>query len=162
MSPVSRGQPPNRGQQGASPHGAKKDQPPDTFDLPLFELLRNVDPNIQSMFEEFLHYTIFNERPLALDLKTRYLCLVGITTAVRGDREGIEWSSQLAMKHGATEREVLEVISLTNLPAGTPAMEYAASVWDEMRRGRATVQRAGTAPPPRGFRAWESFTRAKA
>jgi 4-carboxymuconolactone decarboxylase len=70
------------------------------------------------MFEEFLNYTIFHERPLALDLKTRYLLLVGITTAVRGDREGIEWGSQLAMKYGATEREVLEATrSQTSLPA---------------------------------------------
>lgn len=131
----------------------------DTFDLPLFELLHTVDPDIKQMFEEFLNYTIFQERPLALDLKTRYLVLVGITTAVRGDREGIEWSSQLAMKHGATEREVLEAISLTNLPAGTPAMEYAADVWRQMRQGQAKVQPAGAEVPQRGFRAWTSWQR---
>jgi alkylhydroperoxidase/carboxymuconolactone decarboxylase family protein YurZ len=132
----------------------------DTFDLPLFELLRSVDPNIQKMFEEFLNYTIFHERPLALDLKTRYLLLVGITTAVRGDREGIEWSSQLAMKYGATEREVLEAISLTNLPAGTPAMEYAADVWYQMKRGEARVHRKGTETgTTRGFSAWNRWMR---
>ncbi|HEX5201055.1 carboxymuconolactone decarboxylase family protein [Paractinoplanes rhizophilus] len=133
----------------------------DTFDLPLFELLKTVDPDIKRMFEEFLNYTIFHERPLALDLKTRYLVLVGITTAVRNDREGIEWSSQLAMKHGATEREVLEAISLTNLPAGTPAMEYAADVWHKMRQGEASVQRRGTERQDRGFRAWSSWSRAR-
>lgn len=132
----------------------------DAFELPLFELLRNVDPNIKKMFEEFLNYTIFHERPLALDLKTRYLLLVGITTAVRGDREGIEWSSQLAMKYGATEREVLEAISLTNLPAGTPAMEYAADVWYQMKRGEARVHRTGTpGVTSRGFSAWRRWTR---
>lgn len=132
----------------------------DTFELPLFELLRSVDPNIKKMFEEFLNYTIFHERPLALDLKTRYLVLVAITTAVRGDREGIEWSSQLAMKYGATEREVLEAISLTNLPAGTPAMEYAADVWYQMKRGEARVHREGTETTSgRGFSAWRRWTR---
>lgn len=131
----------------------------DTFELPLFDLLHTVDPDIKRMFEEFLNYTIFEERPLALDLKTRYLVMVGITTAVRNDREGIEWSSQLAMKYGATEREVLEAISLTNLPAGTPAMEYAAAVWKEMKEGRASVQRAGTEPQERGFRAWTAWDR---
>lgn len=137
----------------------KQDDKVDAFELPLFELLRNVDPNIKKMFEEFLNYTIFEERPLALDLKTRYLLLVGITTAVRGDREGIEWSSQLAMKYGATEREVMEAISLTNLPAGTPAMEYAADVWYQMKRGEARVHRAGTEQSKRGFVAWQSWSR---
>jgi alkylhydroperoxidase/carboxymuconolactone decarboxylase family protein YurZ len=142
--------------------GGVKKQPDDkldAFDLPLFELLRNVDPNIKKMFEEYLNYTIFHERPLALDLKTRYLLLVGITTAVRGDREGIEWSSQLAIKYGATEREVLEAISLTNLPAGTPAMEYAADVWYQMKRGDGRVQRQGTEHHERGFVAWQSWRR---
>lgn len=137
----------------------KQDDKLDAFDLPLFELLRNVDPVIKKMFEEYLDYTIFHERPLALDLKTRYLLLVGITTAVRGDREGIEWSSQLAIKYGATEREVLEAISLTNLPAGTPAMEYAADVWYQMKRGDARVQRQGTQDHERGFVAWNSWRR---
>lgn len=137
----------------------KQDDKVDAFDLPLFELLRNVDPVIKKMFEEYLDYTIFHERPLALDLKTRYLLLVGITTAVRGDREGIEWSSQLAIKYGATEREVLEAISLTNLPAGTPAMEYAADVWYQMKRGDARVQRQGTEAHERGYVAWNSWRR---
>lgn len=147
----------NPGEHGG--HGATGGAKPDPRTLPLFEMLRKIDPNIQRLFEEFLNYTIFAERPLALDLKTRYLVLVGITTAVRGDREGIEWSSQLAMKHGATEREVLEAISLANLPAGTPSIEYAAAVWDEMREGGASVQAAGTDGDDsgRGFRAWDSW-----
>jgi alkylhydroperoxidase/carboxymuconolactone decarboxylase family protein YurZ len=128
-------------------------------DLPLFDMLGKVDPAIRRMFEDFLNYTIFAERPLALDLKTRYLVLVGITTAVRGDREGIEWSSQLAMKHGASEREVLEAISLSHLPAGTPSIEYAAAVWDQMREGAATVQARGTDEGGRGFSAWDGWSR---
>ena len=144
---------------GRSSSKKQQDDKLDAFDLPLFELLRNVDPVIKKMFEEYLDYTIFHERPLALDLKTRYLLLVGITTAVRGDREGIEWSSQLAIKYGATEREVLEAISLTNLPAGTPAMEYAADVWYQMKRGDARVQRQGTQDHERGFVAWNSWRR---
>lgn len=146
-----------RGGDGGGDRGDDRGEKMDAFELPLFNLLHSVDPDIKRMFEEFLHYTIFHERPLALDLKTRYLVLVAITTAVRNDREGIEWSSQLAMKHGATEREVLEAISLTNLPAGTPAMEYAADVWHQMRQGHARVHRAGTERQERGFRAWSSW-----
>jgi alkylhydroperoxidase/carboxymuconolactone decarboxylase family protein YurZ len=129
----------------------------DTFDLPLFEMLRTVDPNIVDMFQKYLNYTIFTERPLALDLKTKYLILVGITTAVRGDREGIEWSSQLAQKYGASEPEVLEAISLANLPAGTPSIEYAADVWYQMKQGDARVQRRGTTVQTRGFAGWDAW-----
>lgn len=136
--------------------GADQDKM-DAFDLPLFEMLRTVDPNIVEMFQEYLNYTIFKERPLALDLRTKYLILVGITTAVRGDREGIEWSSQLAMKYGASEREVLEAISLANLPAGTPSIEYAADVWYQMKQGDARVQRQGTGSQDRAFTAWDSW-----
>lgn len=129
-------------------------------DLPLFSMLRMVDPNIPRLFEDYLNYTIFSERPLALDLKTRYLVLAGITTAVRGDREGIEWSSQLAMKHGATEPEVIEAISLANLPAGTPSIEYAAAVWDEMKAGNSAVQAKGTtSQSARSFTAWTNWQR---
>jgi 4-carboxymuconolactone decarboxylase len=134
-------------------------EPQTAQDLPLWRLLRTVDPKIRSLFEEFLNYTIFEERPIALDLKTRFLVLVGITTAVRGDREGIEWSTQLAMKHGATEREVLEAMSLTNLPAGTPAMEYAADVWAQMKAGNATVLQHGDPTKTRPFSAWDRWSR---
>lgn len=145
-----------------SPKGREPDPEADrqtAQDLPLFRLLSEVDPKLRRMFSELLDHTIFDERPIALDLKTRFLVLVGITTAVRGDREGIEWSSQLAMKHGATEREVLEAISLTNLPAGTPAMEYAAVVWDQMRRGRSTVHQHGDPASVRPFSAWDRWRR---
>lgn len=139
------------------PGAGGADEKMDTFDLPLFEMLRTVDPNIVDMFKQYVDYTIFTERPLALDLKTRYLLLVGITTAVRGDREGIEWSSQLAMKYGASETEVLEAISLANLPAGTPSIEYAADVWYQMKQGKARVQRHGTANRDRTFPGWDAW-----
>ena len=83
---------------------------------------------------------IFGPEPRALDLKTRFLVLVGITTAVREDREGIEWSSRRAMEHGATEQEVLEAILLAGLPAGSPAVEYAARAFREMKEGRGWVE----------------------
>jgi alkylhydroperoxidase/carboxymuconolactone decarboxylase family protein YurZ len=147
-----------RARAGAKPSAPKgADDKMDAFDLPLFEMLSTVDPKIKEMFQSFLNYTIFTERPLALDLKTKYLVIVGITTAVRGDREGIEWSSQLAMKYGATEREVLEAISLSNLPAGTPSIEYAADVWYQMKNGESRVQREGTKPQQRGYRAWDAW-----
>ena len=135
-------------------------QPGDTAqDLPLWSLMERADPVARRMFADLLEHTIFLEEEHALDLKTRFLVLVAITTSVRDDREGIEWSSQLAMKHGATEREVLEAISLTNHPAGTPAMEYAASVWSKMRAGHSSVVQYGDPARTRPFSAWDRWRR---
>ncbi len=76
-------------------------------------------------------------------MKTRFLVLLGVTTAVKGDREGIEWSMRNARKHGATEREVLEAICLSALPGGIPTVEAAALAWQEVREGKGIVEDEG-------------------
>ena len=76
----------------------------------------------------------------ALDLKTRFLVLLGITTAVKGDREGIEWSAVRAMRAGATWDEVREAAFLAALPAGIPAFENACRVFKEMGEGKGWVK----------------------
>jgi alkylhydroperoxidase/carboxymuconolactone decarboxylase family protein YurZ len=141
------------------PPAITKAQASTAQDLPLFRLMERADPKTHEMFSALLLHTIFDEHEHALDLKTRFLVLAGITTSVRDDREGIEWSTQLAMKYGATEREVLEAIALTNHPAGTPAMEYAASVWAEMRAGNSTVVQWGDPARTRPFSAWDRWRR---
>lgn len=113
------------------------------FTLPIHELMADVDIEILRRYSALSSHLIFGPEPRALDLKTRFLVLVGITTAVKGDREGIEWSCQRAMENGATEKEVLEAMVLACMPAGSPALEYAARVWNEMREGRAWVDVGG-------------------
>lgn len=110
------------------------------FTLPIHDLMAEVDVEILRRYNDLASYVIFGPEPRALDLKTRFLVLVGITTAVREDREGIEWSSRRAMEHGATEQEVLEAILLAGLPAGSPAVEYAARAFREMKEGRGWVE----------------------
>jgi alkylhydroperoxidase/carboxymuconolactone decarboxylase family protein YurZ len=110
------------------------------FLLPVHELMGEVDPEILRRYNELAGYLIFGEEPRGLDLKTRFLVMVGITTAVKGDREGIEWSMRRAMELGATEREVLEAALLAALPAGVPAVEYAARVWQEVQEGKGWVE----------------------
>jgi alkylhydroperoxidase/carboxymuconolactone decarboxylase family protein YurZ len=103
--------------------------------LPAHELMDAVDPEILRRYRDLSAHLLFGPEPRALDLKTRYLVLVGITTAVRGDPEGVEWSAQRAMDNGATEREVLEAMVLTMLPAGVPALEGASKVWTALKDG---------------------------
>ena len=109
------------------------------FTLPLHELMADVDVEILRRYNDLAGYVIFDPKPRALDLKTRFLVLVGITTAVKGDPEGVEWSTRKAMEYGATEREVLEAILLAGLPAGSPAVEFAARAFTEAKEGRGWV-----------------------
>src|SRR5690348_12241347 len=80
--------------------------------LPVHRLMAEVDAGILKKYVDLSGDLLFGEAPRALDLKTRYLVLVGITTAVRGDPEGIVWSAKRALQLGATKQEVLEAILL--------------------------------------------------
>ena len=91
--------------------------------LPVHELMAALEPKLLQQYMELSQYLLFDGEPHALDLKTRFLVLVGITTAVKGDPEGVDWSSARAMKYGASREEVAEAALLAMLPAGVPAVE---------------------------------------
>ena len=111
------------------------------YTLPLHEVLAEVNPEFLKRYDALASYTLFGDRKgRALDLKTRFLVLVGITAAVKGDREGIEWASARAVKHGATWNEVYEAAFLAALPAGVPAFEHACRVFQAMKEGEGWVK----------------------
>jgi 4-carboxymuconolactone decarboxylase len=94
--------------------------------LPVHRLMAELDPHLLARYMELSQFLIFDEARHALDLKTRFLVMVGITTAVKGDPEGVEWSSARAIKYGATREEVAEAALLAMLPAGVPSVEKVA------------------------------------
>ncbi|MFD5824128.1 carboxymuconolactone decarboxylase family protein [Lentzea sp. NPDC060358] len=96
--------------------------------LPVHELLDEVDPEILSRYDALASELLFADEPRALELKTRYLVLVGVATATKGDPDGIIHFARRAVANGASRREVLEAISLAGLPAGMPAIEEATQV----------------------------------
>lgn len=96
--------------------------------LGLHGFLYRVSPSLLRTYDQLARETIFRDEPNYLDEKTRFLILVGITTALARDEEGLLWSSRLAMEHGATPAEVCEALSLTLLPGGAPVVERAARV----------------------------------
>lgn len=100
--------------------------------LPVHELMAEVDPQILRKYDDLASDLLFADEPRALDLKTRYLVLVGITTAVKGDPDGIIWAGKRAMRNGAERREVLEAILLSALPGGVPTVEEATRVLDRV------------------------------
>lgn len=115
------------------------------FTLPVHEVMASVDPEILRAYNALAGNLIFGPEKRHLDLKTRFLVLVGITTAVKGDREGVEWAARNAMKHGATEQEVLEAIVLSGLPGGMPTVEAATIAFAEMLQGKGWVEQGDTA-----------------
>lgn len=96
--------------------------------LPLHRLMADVDIEVLRKYDALSSDLLFSDADRALDRKTRYLVLVGITTAVRGDPEGIVWSARRAIELGASKQEVLEAILLVGLPGGMPCVEEATHV----------------------------------
>lgn len=110
------------------------------YTLPLHEMLAECNPEFLRRYGDLASHVIFGPpEGRALDLKTRFLVMVGITTAVKGDREGIEWASKRAMQYGATFEEVVEAAFLAGLPAGMPAFEGFCRAMQEMREGKGWV-----------------------
>lgn len=110
------------------------------YTLPLHEVLAEANPEFLRRYGELASFVIFGpEEGRALDLKTRFLVMVGITTAVKGDREGIEWAAARAIQNGATWQEVYEASFLAGLPAGMPAFEGACKAFQDLHKGRGIV-----------------------
>ena len=122
------------------------------YTLPLHEIMAEANPEFLRRYGELASFVIFGDgEGRALDLKTRFLVMVGITTAVKGDREGIEWASRRAVQNGATWAEVYEAAFLAGLPAGWPAFEGACRAFKDMQKGEGWVPHgsagADTNPP---------------
>lgn len=110
------------------------------YTLPLHEVMAEANPEFLRRYGELASFVIFGDgEGRALDLKTRFLVMVGITTAVKGDREGIEWASRRAVQNGATWAEVYEAAFLAGLPAGWPAFEGACRAFQDMKKGEGWV-----------------------
>ena len=117
------------------------------YTLPLHEVLAEANPEFLRRYGELASFVLFGPgEKRALDLKTRFLVLVGVTTAVKGDREGIEWAAHRAIQNGATWEEVYEAAFMAALPAGIPAFEGACRVFKDLKRGKGWVKQKPLKP----------------
>ncbi len=111
------------------------------YTLPFHEILAEANPEFLTRYSQLASFVLFgDEEGRAIDLKTRYLILVGITTAVKGDREGIEFAATRAVQNGASWTEVYEAAFLAALPAGIPAFEGACRTFAELKSGTGLVK----------------------
>lgn len=123
------------------------------YTLPLHEVLAEANPEFLRRYGELASFVIFGPpENRALDLKTRFLVMIGVTTAVKGDREGIEWAAARAIQNGATWEEVYEAAFMAALPAGIPAFEAACKAFQDLHKGKGIVPQKRI-PKPRARRA---------
>ena len=107
------------------------------YTLPLHEVMADVNPEFLRRYGELSSYVIFGpEEGRHLDLKTRFLVMVGVTTARGADREA---HSMRAMQYGATWDEVREASFMAALPCGMPAFEAACRVFQDLERDKGLV-----------------------
>lgn len=110
------------------------------YTLPVHDTLADLNPEFLRRYGDLASHVLFGPAEgRALDLKTRFLVLIGVTTAVKGDPEGIEWSVVRALKAGATWDEVREAAFMAALPAGIPSFEKACLTFNLLEKNKGMV-----------------------
>ena len=110
------------------------------YTLPVHDTLADLNPEFLRRYGDLASHVLFGPAEgRALDLKTRFLVLIGVTTAVKGDPEGMEWSVVRALKAGATWDEVREAAFMAALPAGIPAFEKACLTFNLLEKNKGMV-----------------------
>lgn len=110
------------------------------YTLPVHDTLADLNPEFLRRYGDLASHVLFGPAEgRALDLKTRFLVLIGVTTAVKGDPEGMEWSVVRALKAGATWDEVREAAFMAALPAGIPSFEKACLTFNLLEKNMGMV-----------------------
>ena len=110
------------------------------YTLPVHDTLADLNPEFLRRYGDLASHVMFGPAEgRALDLKTRFLVLIGVTTAVKGDPEGMEWSVVRALKAGATWDEVREAAFMAALPSGIPAFEKACLTFNLLEKNKGMV-----------------------
>jgi alkylhydroperoxidase/carboxymuconolactone decarboxylase family protein YurZ len=111
------------------------------YTLPVHDTLADLNPEFLRRYGDLASHVLFGPAEgRALDLKTRFLVLIGVTTAVKGDPEGMEWSVVRALNAGATWDEVREAAFMAALPAGIPAFEKACMTFNALQKNKGMVK----------------------
>jgi 4-carboxymuconolactone decarboxylase len=97
--------------------------------LPLHRTLARRDPAFLAAYDAFLNAAFLDER--SLDRRVKELIYVGVLTAVATERHHLVAHMRAAVEHGATEREVLEVLEQVLTTAGVPRFIAGAAAFDE-------------------------------
>jgi predicted amidohydrolase/alkylhydroperoxidase/carboxymuconolactone decarboxylase family protein YurZ len=101
--------------------------------LPLHHTLARRDPAFLAAYDAFLHAAFLEAR--SLDRRIKELIYVGVLTAVDTERGHLVAHMRAAVEHGATEREVLEVLEQVLTTSGVPRFIAGTAAFEEAFAG---------------------------
>jgi|TARA_B100002003_G_scaffold251481_1_gene295313 4-carboxymuconolactone decarboxylase len=97
------------------------------YTLEMHRIMAAADFEWLKKYNEFIEATYTGQR--TLDRKTKELLQIVVETALRADAEQIQEHVRLALREGATPREILEAMEAVLAPMGALAFRRGLQAW---------------------------------
>ena len=97
------------------------------YSLEMHRILADADLDWAKNYNEFIQATYTGQR--MLDRKTKELLQVVVEAALRADVEQIQAHIRVALREGATPREILEALQTVIMPMGGLAFRRGVQAW---------------------------------
>lgn len=97
------------------------------YELDFHRILAAADPEWVQRYTAFIDATYTG--PRLLDRKTKELLQIAVETALRADVDQIRAHVRLALREGATPREILEALEAVIMPMGGLAFRRGVQAW---------------------------------
>ncbi len=97
------------------------------YSLEMHRILAEADLDWAKKYNEFIEATYTGQR--LLDRKTKELLQVVVEAALRADVEQIQAHVRVALREGATPREILEALQAVIMPMGALAFRRGVQAW---------------------------------
>jgi 4-carboxymuconolactone decarboxylase len=97
------------------------------YSLEMHRIMADADLEWAKKYNEFIEATYTGER--LLDRKTKELLQVAVEAALRADVEQIQAHVRVALREGATPREILEALQAVIMPMGALAFRRGVQAW---------------------------------
>ena len=97
------------------------------YSLEMHRILADADLEWAKKYNEFIQVTYTGQR--TLDRKTKELLQVVVEAALRADVEQIQAHMRVALREGATPREILEALQAVIMPMGGLAFRRGVQAW---------------------------------
>ena len=97
------------------------------YSLEMHRIMATEDMEWAKKYNEFIEATYTGQR--LLDRKTKELLQIVVEAALRADVEQIQAHVRVALREGATAREILEVLQAVIMPMGALAFRRGLQAW---------------------------------
>ena len=97
------------------------------YSLEMHRIMAEADLEWAKKYNEFIEATYTGQR--LLDRKTKELLQVAVEAALRADVEQIQAHVRVALREGATPREILEALQAVIMPMGALAFRRGVQAW---------------------------------